>query len=85
MLDPLAFRAVSYGLILFLALVALLLSLVSLKKEYVSGRSLDGLFLLVLVIAGLCGMIAVLTVVVDAHRPVSALLNWERAAVTAKE
>ena len=85
MLDPLAFRAVSYGLILFLALVALLLSLVSLKKEYVSGKSLDGLFLLILVIAGLCGLISVLTTYVDVQRPLSGLLKWERAAVTSKE
>ena len=85
MLAPLAVKAVSHGLILLLALVALILSLVSLKKEYVSGKSLDGLFLLILVIAGLCGLISVLSIYVDAHRPVSALLNWERAAVTAKE
>jgi hypothetical protein len=85
MLDPLAFKAVSYGLILVLAFAGLLLSLVSLRKEYLSDRPLGRLFLLLVVIAGLRGMISMLTVVVDVQRPVSALLKWDRAAVTTTE
>jgi hypothetical protein len=85
MLDPLVFKAVSYGFILLPALTALFLSLLSLKREYVSGKSLDGLFVLVLTIAGLCGLISVLTGYVDVKRPLSVLLKWERAAFSVTE
>jgi hypothetical protein len=44
MLDPLAFKAVSYGLILLLAFTGLMLFLVSLRKEFTSDRPLRGLF-----------------------------------------
>ena len=78
MLDPLAFKAVSYGLILLLVLIALSLSVVSLRKEFISDIRLHGLFLpLVLIIAGLCGLISALTACVEFQRPVSVLLRWE--------
>jgi prepilin signal peptidase PulO-like enzyme (type II secretory pathway) len=65
MLDPLAFKAVSYDLILLLALTGLVLSFVSLRKEFTSDRPLHGLFPLILIIAGLCGVISVLTAYID--------------------
>jgi uncharacterized membrane protein len=85
MLDPPAFKAVSYGLILLLAFAGLLLSLVSLRKEIFSDKPVYGLVPFILVIAGLCGLISVLTTFLDAQRPVSVLLKWERAAVAYKE
>jgi hypothetical protein len=76
-LDRLAFKAVSDGLILFLVLIALPLSLVSLRKEFISDIRLHGLFPRVLTIAGLCVLISALTTCVEFQRPVSLLLRWE--------
>jgi hypothetical protein len=76
-LDPLAFKAVSYGLILLLVLIALPLFLVSLRKEFISDIRLHGLFPRVLIIAGLCGLISALTACVEFQRPLSVLLRWE--------
>jgi membrane protease YdiL (CAAX protease family) len=84
-LDPLAFKAVSYGLILLIALVVLVLSLVSFRKEFISDKPVHGLFPLVLIIAGLCVLISLATAYVQFQRPVSILLRWERAALTSKE
>jgi hypothetical protein len=85
MLDPLAFKAVSYGFILLLALIALFLSLDSLKREYIGDKPMSGLLPLILIIAGLCGIISALTVLVVVQRPVSVLLKWESTAITSKE
>jgi hypothetical protein len=84
-LDPLALQAVSYALAGLLALAGLILSAISLKGEIVSGKPLNGLFPVVLIIAALCVLISLATAFLQIQRPVSILLRWERAAVTTKE
>ena len=85
MLDPLAFKAVNYGIAGLLVWAALVLSVASLKIETVYGRPVNGLFSVVLIIAALCILIVLLTAYVQLRRPVSILLRWEKAAFTAKE
>jgi hypothetical protein len=68
-LDFLVFKPVSYALILLLVLTGLTLAVVSLKKELISGSPLNGLFPFVLIIAGLCVLMAPTTAYVQFQWP----------------
>jgi hypothetical protein len=81
--DPVVFRGVRYGLIGVLALTGLILSVVSLKREFLSQKPLYD-FIVVVLIVGLCGLVSALTAYVQFQRPVSILLKWERAALVFK-
>jgi hypothetical protein len=84
-LDSLVFKPVSYALILLLVLTGLILAVVSLKKELISDSPLNGLFFLVLIIAGFCVLIALATAYVQFQWPASILLRWERAALNSEK
>jgi hypothetical protein len=84
-LDPLAFKALSYGLAGLLALAAIVLSVVSLRIEIIYGKPVHGLFPVVLMISALCVFIVLVTAYVELQRPVSTLLRWERAAFTSRK
>jgi hypothetical protein len=64
-LDPLAFKAVSYGLAGILALAGLVLSVVSLRIEIIYGKPVHGLLPVTLMIASLCFLIVLLTAYVQ--------------------
>lgn len=64
--DPLAFKLLSYGLIGLLASTVLILWVVSLRREIISGKSPNGL--LPLVVAVLCAFIALLTAYIEVRQ-----------------
>ena len=84
MLDPLEFKGVSYVLIQLLAFTALILSVISLRKELISEKPAHGFFSFILVIGVFCLLISLFSTYVQVQRPVSTLLKWERAAFTSK-
>ena len=61
----LAFKALSYGLIGLLASAVVVLWVVSLRREIIAGKSLDGLLPAVVVVASLCAFIALLTAYIE--------------------
>ena len=58
--DPLAFKALSYGLTGLLASAVLVLWVVSLREEIIAGKSLIGLLPCVVVVVALCAFIGLL-------------------------
>ena len=56
--DPLAFKALSYGAVGLLALTLLILSVVWLRIEIISGKPLSGFVPVLLIIAALCAHLA---------------------------
>jgi hypothetical protein len=66
--DPLAFKLLSYGLIGLLASTVLMLWVVSLRREIMSGKSLQGLLPVVLVVAVLCAFIALITAYIEVRQ-----------------
>lgn len=75
MADPLAFKALSYGLIGLLASTVLVLWMVSLRREIIAGKSLNGLLPVLVVVAALCAFIGLLSAYVQFHQPSSILLQ----------
>jgi hypothetical protein len=63
-----------------LALTALVLSIISLKREIVSGKPLDGFLPVALIIAALCASIALLAAYIHFLQVSSILLRWDAAA-----
>jgi hypothetical protein len=57
----LAFKALSYALIGILALAVLILSIVSLRREIISGKALNRFSPFMVTIAALCAFIALLS------------------------
>jgi hypothetical protein len=82
--DPLAFKALSYGAVGLLALTVLILSVVWLRIEIISG-TLSGFLPVLLIIAALCALISLLAAYVQFQQATSTMLHWERAAFTSKE
>jgi membrane-bound ClpP family serine protease len=80
--DPLAFKALSYGAVGLLALTLLILSVVWLRIEIISGKPLSGFLPVLLIIAALCALISLLTAYVQFQQATSTMLHWERAAFT---
>jgi hypothetical protein len=80
--DPLAFKALSYGAVGLLALTVLILSVVWLRIEIISGKPLSGFLPVLLIIAALCALISLLTAYVQFQQATSTMLHWERAAFT---
>jgi hypothetical protein len=80
--DPLAFRALSYGLVGLWALTVLILSVVWLRIEIISGKPLSGFVPVLLIIAALSALISLLTAYVQFQQATSTMLHWERAAFT---
>jgi hypothetical protein len=60
-LDPLLLKGVSYLFAGFLALTALILSLVSLGKELISEKPVHGGFSLALILAAFCAVISLIS------------------------
>ena len=58
----LTFKAISYGLLGLLLVTALILSLVSIRKQSHYDEPLHGLFLVTLIVIGLCAFIAICSV-----------------------
>jgi hypothetical protein len=83
--DPLAFKALSYGAVGLLALTLLILSVVWLRIEIISGKPLSGFVPVLLSIAALSALISLLTAYVQFQQATSTMLHWERAAFTSKE
>ena len=79
--DVLAFKALGYALIGSLALTVLILSVVSLRIEIISGKPLNSFLLVVVIIATLCAFIALLTGYVQLQRAISPVLRWERVSI----
>ena len=80
--DPLAFKALSYGAVGLLALTLLILSVVWLRIEIISGKPLSGFVPVLLIIAALSALISLLTAYVQFQQATSTMLHWERAAFT---
>ena len=83
--DPLAFKALSYGAVGLLALTLLILSVVWLRIEIISGKPLSGFVPVLLIIAALSALISLLTAYVQFQQATSTMLHWERAAFTSTE
>jgi hypothetical protein len=83
--DVLAFKAVGYALIGFLALTVLILTVVSLRTEIISGKPLNSFVPVVIIIATLCAFIALFTAYLELQRANSLLLRWERVSIIGKE
>ena len=82
--DPLAFKALSFGLVGLLALTVLILSVVWLRIEIISGKPLSGFLPVLLIIAALCALISLLAAYVQFQQATSTMLHWERAAFISK-
>jgi hypothetical protein len=74
--DPLAFKALSYGAVGLLALTVLILSVVWLRIEIISGKPLSGFLPVLLIIAVLCALISLLTAYVQFQQATSTMLHW---------
>jgi hypothetical protein len=83
--DPLIYKSVSYGIVGLLAFTALILSVVSLRKELTTDKPVDGLSPVILIIAGLCVFISLASAYVQLEKPASMMFRWEWAALTPKE
>ena len=83
--DPLAFKALSYGLIGLLASAVLVLWAVSLKGEIIAGKSLDGSLPAVVVVAALCAFIGLLSAYVQFHQATSILLQSGTAGINSQQ
>jgi hypothetical protein len=79
--DVLAFKALGYALIGLLALTVLILSVVSLRIEIISGKPLNSFLLVVVIVATLCAFITLLTGYVQLQRAISPVLRWERVSI----
>jgi hypothetical protein len=82
MADALVFQALSYGVVGLLALAALVVSVVSLRKETISEQPLHGLISVLLLLAALCASIALFAAYIHFLQVSSILLRWETAAFT---
>ena len=78
----LAVKGLSYGLVTLLLITLLALSLVSLRKEIQTGRSLVGLFPVALTITVLCVLIALFTAYLRMHRARSTEIQFDRTSIT---
>ena len=78
----LAIKGLSYGIVALLAVALLALSLVSLRKEIQTGRSLMGLFPVALLISVLCALIALYTAYLRVHRARSTVMHFDRTSIT---
>jgi hypothetical protein len=78
--DVLVFKALGYALIGLLGVTVLILSIVWLRIEIISGKSLNSFLLVVVIIATLCAFIALLTGYVQLQRAISPVLRWERVS-----
>ncbi|MDH3446086.1 MAG: hypothetical protein OEN50_19335 [Deltaproteobacteria bacterium] len=78
----LAMKSLSYGLVLLLAATLLALSLLSLRKEVQTGRSLIGFFPVALIITALCAVIALYTAYMRIHRARVTELHLDRTNFT---
>jgi hypothetical protein len=85
MAGALAFKALSYGLVGLLALTVLILSIVSLRREIISGKPPNGFSPVILIIAALCAFIVLLTAYIQLQRTTSTMLRRETAAITSTE
>jgi hypothetical protein len=66
--DPLAFKALSYGLTGLLATAVLSLWVISLRREIIAGKSSNGLLPAVVVVAALCAFIGCLALTPNSTR-----------------
>ena len=83
--DGLGFKALGYALIGLLALTVLILSIVSLRIEIISGTPPNGFSPVIIIIAALCALIALLTAYVQFQRASSTMLRWQTAVITSTE
>jgi hypothetical protein len=75
MLDPLAFKTLSYALAVLLALAALVRSLISLRIEIIYGKPFNGLFPTVLIIGAFCLLSLLFTAYVQYQRSASTMVR----------
>jgi hypothetical protein len=82
MADALVFQALSYGVVGLLALAALVVCVVSLRKETISEQPLHGLIPVLLLLAALCASIALLAAYIQFQQATSTMLRPDTAAFT---
>jgi hypothetical protein len=82
MASALDFKALGYALIGILALTVLILSVVSLRREIISGTPPNGFSPVIIIIAALCALIALLTAYVQFQRASSTMLRLETAEIS---
>jgi hypothetical protein len=79
--SELTFKALSYVLVELLWLTALVLSLISIRKEGSRGETLKGILAFTLVIVGFCTFIALLSIYAQKTRSLKKIAHYRETVI----